>query len=127
MARISINEASKSFAVSRTTIYARIKAGQLSKDSEGKVDSADIARIFGSPSVKFTVQESKVEHVQLNSNEQLLKQENQQLKQQIQLLQQQLDYSKTNEQWLKQQIEQLQPKRIEHKSERKGFIAKLFG
>lgn len=127
MARVSINEASKSFAISRTTIYSKIKSGQLTKDSNGKLDTADLVRIFGSPEAKISVQESKVDSVQLNNIEQLLKQENEQLKKQIELLQQQLDYSKSNEQWLKQQIEQLQPKRIEHKPEKRGLIAKLFG
>ena len=141
MSKLSINQASKLFKVSRNTIYARIKKGDITKDSEGLVSVQDMVRLFGNKTDKKTtekaviellnsreqtVQESEQEVVHLKSNnEQLLEQQIEQLKAQVEQLEKQLEYVKANEAWLKQQLDQ---KLIEHKnSEKKGLLSKLFG
>ena len=141
MSNISINQASKLFNVSRNTIYARIKKGEITKNSEGNVSVQDMMRLFGNKSDKKvteqavtellknanqTVQptEHKVEQSK-NNNEQLLIQQIEQLKTQVEQLEKQLEYVKANEAWLKQQLDQ---KLIEHKSnEKKGLLGRLFG
>ena len=141
MSTLSINQASKLFKVSRNTIYARIKKGDITKDSEGLVSAQDMVRLFGNKTDKKatekaviellsnteqTVQVPKQKSEQLkNSNEQLLEQQVEQLKTQIEQLEKQLDYVKANEVWLKQQLDQ---KLIEHKKhEKKGLLSKFFG
>ena len=141
MSKLSINQASKLFKVSRNTIYARIKKGDITKDSEGLVSAQDMVRLFGNKTDKKatekaviellnnteqTVQFSELKSEQLkNSNEQLLEQQVEQLKAQIEQLEKQLDYVKANEAWLKQQLDQ---KLIEHKKhEKKGLLSKFFG
>jgi len=141
MSKLSINQASKLFKVSRNTIYARIKKGDITKDSEGLVSAQDMVRLFGKKTDKKatekaviellnnteqTVQFSELKSEQLkNSNEQLLEQQVKQLKAQIEQLEKQLDYVKENEAWLKQQLDQ---KLIEHKKhEKKGLLSKFFG
>ena len=141
MSNISINQASKLFKVSRNTIYARIKKGDMTKDSEGLVSAQDMVRLFGNKTDKKatekaviellnsreqTVQGSEQEVAHLKSNnEQLLEQQIEQLKAQVEQLEKQLEYVKANEAWLKQQLDQ---KLIEHKnSEKKGLLSKLFG
>lgn len=130
MARISINKASLDFNISRNTLYKHIKQGKITKDSEGKLDTIDLIRLYGSHANKqqpLTTSDSEV----LTVNEQL-KQENEHLKQQlsssetrINELKQQLEYVKQNENWLKQQLDQ---KLIEHKNhEKKGILGRLFG
>lgn len=130
MARISINKASLDFNISRNTLYKHIKQGKLTKDENGKLDSSDLVRLYGShvnEHQELTVGDSDA----LATNEQV-KQENEHLKQQllssetrINELKQQLEYVKQNEAWLKQQLDQ---KLIEHKSnEKKGLLSKLFG
>lgn len=130
MARISINKASLDFNISRNTLYKHIKQGKLTKDENGKLDSSDLVRLYGShvnEHQELTVGDSGA----LATNEQV-KQENEHLKQQllssetrINELKQQLEYVKQNEAWLKQQLDQ---KLIEHKSnEKKGLLSKLFG
>lgn len=130
MARISINKASLDFNISRNTLYKHIKQGKLTKDENGKLDSSDLVRLYGShvnEHQELTVGNSGA----LATNEQV-KQENEHLKQQllssetrINELKQQLEYVKQNEAWLKQQLDQ---KLIEHKSnEKKGLLSKLFG
>lgn len=141
MSTLSINHASKLFKVSRNTIYARIKKGDITKDSEGLVSAQDMVRLFGNKTdnkatekaviellnnTDKTVQVSEQKSEQLkSSSEQLLEQQVEQLKAQIEQLEKQLDYVKANEAWLKQQLDQ---KLIEHKKhEKKGLLSKFFG
>lgn len=141
MSNISINQASKLFKVSRNTIYARIKKGEITKNNEGLVPVQDMIRLFGNKtdkkvtdqavtellnSIKQPVQETEQYFEQsLSNNEQLLLQQIEQLKGQIEQLEKQLVYVKANEAWLKQQLDQ---KLIEHKSqEKKSLLGRLFG
>ncbi|MEG2053224.1 MAG: plasmid replication DNA-binding protein [Bacilli bacterium] len=133
MSNISINQASKLFKISRNTIYARIKKGEITKTSDGNVSVQDMMRLFGNKADKKVIEKSVTE--QLNStnnieqpkinNEQLLQQQIEQLKIQVEQLEKLLEYVKANEAWLKQQLDQ---KLIEHKSyEKKGLLGRLFG
>ena len=136
MSNISINQASKLFKVSRNTIYARIKKGELTKNSDGNVSVQDMMRLFGNKADKKVIEKSVTEQLnrtnnieqlfeqpQIN-NEQLLQQQIEQLKQQVEQLEKQLEYVKANEAWLKQQLDQ---KLIEHKNyEKKGLFSRLF-
>ena len=137
MSNISINQASKLFKVSRNTIYARIKKGDMTKNSDGLVSVQDMMRLFGNKSEKKATEnavtdllnstnniEQVIEQPKAN-NEQLLLQQIEQLKGQIEQLEKQLEYVKANEAWLKQQLDQ---KLIEHKSyEKKGLLGRIFG
>lgn len=137
MSNISINQASKLFKVSRNTIYARIKKGEITKNSDGLVSVQDMMRLFGSKADKKATEqavtellnntnniEQVIEHTKSNS-EQLLMQQIEQLKVQVEQLEKQLEYVKENEAWLKQQLDQ---KLIEHKSsEKKGLLGRIFG
>ena len=137
MSNISINQASKLFKVSRNTIYARIKKGEITKNSDGNVSVQDMMRLFGDKEDKKATEqavnellnstnniEQLIEHPKRN-NEQLLEQKIEQLKVQIEQLEKQLEYVKANEAWLKQQLDQ---KLIEHKNhEKKGLLGRLFG
>jgi polyhydroxyalkanoate synthesis regulator phasin len=137
MSNISINQASKLFKVSRNTIYARIKKGEITKNSDGNVSVQDMMRLFGDKADKKSTEqavnellnstnniEQLIEHPKRN-NEQLLEQKIEQLKVQIEQLEKQLEYVKANEAWLKQQLDQ---KLIEHKNhEKKGLLGRLFG
>lgn len=137
MSNVSINQASKLFKVSRNTIYARIKKGDITKDSNGNVSVQDMIRLFGGRQDKKGTEKAvkdllnQIEHteqdnsVQMNNTEQLLLIEIEQLKRLIEQLEKQLEYVKANESWLKQQLEQ---KLIEQKNnERRGLLSKLFG
>lgn len=137
MSNITINQASKMFKVSRNTIYARIKKGEITKDANGLVSVQDMIRLFGNRNDKKTTEQAIIEQLnttnktgqqieQSNSNtEQLLKQQIEQLKTQIEQLSKQLEYVQANERWLKQQLEQ---RLIEQKNyEKKGLLGRLFG
>ena len=137
MSNISINQASKLFKVSRNTIYARIKKGEITKNSDGNVSVQDMMRLFGNKADKKATEHAVTELLnnvnntdQLieqpkSNNEQLLQQKIEQLEGQIEQLEKQLEYVKANEAWLKQQLDQ---KLIEHKNhEKKGLLGRLFG
>lgn len=137
MSNISINQASKLFKVSRNTIYARIKKGEITKSSDGNISVQDMMRLFGNKADKKATEQAvtellsstrNIEHSieqPKNNNEQLLEQQIEQLKTQVEQLEKQLEYVKANEAWLKQQLDQ---KLIEHKSyEKKGLLGRLFG
>ena len=137
MSNISINQASKLFKVSRNTIYARIKKGEITKNSNGNVSVQDMMRLFGNKADKKATEqavtellnsvnniEQEIEQPKSN-NEQLLQQKIEQLEGQVEQLEKQLEYVKANEAWLKQQLDQ---KLIEHKSyEKKGLLGRIFG
>lgn len=137
MSNISINQASKLFKVSRNTIYARIKKGEITKNNDGTVSVQDIMRLFGNKADRKATEQavtellnstSKVEQLvdqTKHNNEQFLQQQIEQLKGHIEQLEKQLEYVKQNETWLKQQLDQ---KLIEHKNhEKKGLLGRLFG
>lgn len=127
MARISINKASQDFNISRNTLYKHIKQGKITKDANGKLDTIDLVRLYGthvSTQQESTTVDTKNDQVKIN-NEQLLLQQIDQLKHRVELLEKQLEYVKANETWLKQQLDQ---KLIEHKSsDKKGLLGRIFG
>ena len=137
MSNLSINQASKLFKISRNTIYARIKKGEMTKNSDGNVSAQDMIRLFGNKTDKKAIEQAiteqlnstaKIEQISeqpKNNNEQLLEQQVEQLKAHVEQLEKQLEYVKANEAWLKQQLDQ---KLIEHKNhEKKGLLGRLFG
>lgn len=137
MSNLTINQAGKLFNVSRNTIYARIKKGEMTKNAEGLVSAQDMIRLFGNRIDKKATEQAITEQLntqqktvqsfeQPSSNtEQLLTLQIEQLKAQVEQLQKQLEYVQANEQWLKQQLDQ---KLIEHKNyEKKGLLGRLFG
>ena len=137
MSNISINQASKLFNVSRNTIYARIKKGEITKNSDGNVSVQDMMRLFGNKADKKATEQAVTELLNTvnnieqlvdqpkSNNEQLLQQKIEQLEGQVEQLEKQLEYVKANEAWLKQQLDQ---KPIEHKNhEKKGLLGRLFG
>lgn len=137
MSNLSINQASKLFKVSRNTVYARIKKGEMTKNSDGTVSAQDMIRLFGNKTDKKAIEQAiteqlnstaKIEQIfeqPKNNNEQLLEQQVEQLKAHVEQLEKQLEYVKANEAWLKHQLDQ---KLIEHKNhEKKGLLGRLFG
>lgn len=65
---ISVSEASKRWGVSRTTIYKKIDEGELSRNSDKKVDT-EMLGVFGNPpNIKRNEQnENNVQWTRVNS------------------------------------------------------------
>lgn len=128
MARISINKASQEFNISRNTLYKHIKQGKITKDSDGKLDTSDLIRLYGTH--VNNQQESTTVDSNLQTINEQLKQENQQLKQHLAInemlvnqLQQQIQDLKQDKQRLFDQLEQ---KLLETKNSSKSLFGRLF-
>lgn len=61
MSLITITEASKEFGISRTTLYERIKSGELSRNADKLIDTSDLLRVFGEPGSPNTEQSVNVQ------------------------------------------------------------------
>lgn len=90
MKSLDIKTASKVFKVSRTTVYAKIKAGDLSQRSDKLIDFVEMVRVFGEPSSRMSKQEKAsnlseivhmVQHDNVLNNEQI--EQNERLKRRI--------------------------------------------
>lgn len=66
---ISVTEAAKEWGVSRTTIYQKINDGELSRNSDKKIDPSEMLRVFGEPVLKKRTERSvnSVQSTPLNS------------------------------------------------------------
>jgi hypothetical protein len=130
---LSILAAAKLYSMSRETIYKYLKTGELSKNSEGKIDLSEMIRVFGEPKTKARIAAdktimsvSKDKRTNKDSVFQLLI-ENEQLKLQTRQLQEQIDRGIARENWLQQQINDLMQRRIEHAPAKKSFLGRLLG
>lgn len=128
MARISINKASLDFNISRNTLYKHIKQGKITKDAEGKLDTSDLVRLYGTH--VNGQQDSTTVDTNISAQFEQLKQENQQLKQLLAVnemlvnqLQQQIHDLKQDKQHLFNQLEQ---KLLETKTSNKSLFGRLF-
>lgn len=110
---ISVSEAAKRWAVSRTTIYKKIDDGELSRNSDKKIDTTEMLRVFGNPTKDERTEQNQktVQKTPVNSEP---VQENVQLKHQLEMeklknvhLQQQVDHHKQLVENYQKQIEQL--------------------
>ncbi len=128
MSRISINKASLDFNISRNTLYKHIKQGKLTKDADGKLDTSDLIRLYGTH--VNGQQESTIVDTNISTQFEQLKQENQQLKQLLAVnemlvnqLHQQIQDLKQDKQHLFNQLEQ---KLLETKTSNKSLFGRLF-
>ena len=128
MARVSINKASLDFNISRNTLYKHIKQGKITKDADGKLDTSDSIRLYGTH--VNGQQDSTTVDTNISTQFEQLRQENQQLKQLLAVnemlvnqLQQQIHDLKQDKQHLFNQLEQ---KLLETKTSNKSLFGRLF-
>lgn len=69
MSQFSVIEIAELYGLNRQTVYKRIAKGELSKNSDGKIDLAEAIRVFGEPAkaqqFQNTEQQSSGENVEL--------------------------------------------------------------
>jgi len=66
MPLLTVTEAAKAAGVSRTTLYEKIKGGELSRNADKQIDTADLLRVFGELRTEDSKQ-TPTEHVQPES------------------------------------------------------------
>ncbi len=106
---ITITRASEDWNISRTTIYNKINSGKISKLENGRIDPAEMSRVFGQPKPK--VEKRKY----TSKNEQNLHP----LTLEKMLIEQELQFKKQSEQDLKDKINEykVRTERAERRAE----------
>ena len=99
MKALSVIELSQLYGMNRQSIYKRINKGDLSKNSDGKIDLSEAIRVFGEPSNKnnnvTTLQSTAVQKDT----------EVDMLKQQVDILKKQLELAHEREVFQREQLE----------------------
>lgn len=100
MKAMTVIELAKLYGMNRQSIYKRIKKGDLSKNSDGRIDLSEAIRVFGEP-----VQRSNPNVTQLQSTQLQKSAEVDILKQQVDMLQKQLELAQEREQFQREQLQ----------------------
>lgn len=99
MKALSVIELSKLYGMNRQSIYKRINKGDLSKNSDGKIDLSEAIRVFGEPSNK----NNNVTTLQSTAAQK--ETEVDMLKQQVNILKKQLELAHEREVFQREQLE----------------------
>lgn len=99
MKALSVIELANLYGMNRQSIYKRISKGDLSKNSDGKIDLSEAIRVFGEPS-KRTGQ-----NVALQSQATEKSAEVDILKQQVEILKKQLELAQDREVFQREQLQ----------------------
>jgi hypothetical protein len=98
MKALSVIELAQLYGMNRQSIYKRINKGDLSKNSDGKIDLSEAIRVFGEPSHKY----SNVTTLQSTSVQK--ETEVDMLKQQVDILKKQLELAHEREIFQREQL-----------------------
>jgi hypothetical protein len=102
---LNIKDSAKFAKVARSTVYAKIASGELSKTSEGLIDTAELLRIFGDPKIRDKTHKKKLlDNIEKTLDTPL---EISLLKEKIQLLESSLSDARNREEWLRGQVDKL--------------------
>lgn len=116
----SITEAANLYGKSRNTLTSHIKKGTLSKKQNGKIELAELLRVYGAlppaPKEQSTSGATDVSSTPLVA----------QLQRQVAQLEKQLEQAQTHISWLQAQVSDNAQRRIEHKPKR-SILARLLG
>ena len=99
MKALSVIELANLYGMNRQSIYKRINKGDLSKNSDGKIDFSEAIRVFGEPSHK----NNNVTTLQYTSVQK--ETEVDMLKQQVDILKKQLELAHEREIFQREQLE----------------------
>lgn len=106
MSQFSVIEIADLYGLNRQTVYKRIAKGELSKNSDGKIDLAEAIRVFGEPSK--SQQHQSHEHQGSGENIELLKFKLEALEKQLRLSNETIEELKEDKAFFKNQIETMQ-------------------
>ena len=99
MKALSVIELAELYGMNRQSIYKRINKGDLSKNSDGKIDLSEAIRVFGEPS-------SKIKNVTTLQSTSVQKEtEVDMLKQQVDILKKQLELAHEREMFQREQLQ----------------------
>jgi hypothetical protein len=126
---IDIKTAAKTFNVSRPTIYKKFNNGELSRLGNGKIDVAEMVRVFGEPSTR----KKEVPINNVSSLQEKLHEETEGLlREKVRFLEEQLREARNREDWLKGKVDELTDtvkllQAPNYNEKKRGLISRLFG
>ena len=95
MKALSVIELAKLYGMTRQAVYKQVNKGNLTKNSDGKIDLSEAIRVFGEPSQRVnqlqTTDTQKLSEVHI-------------LEQQVHMLQKQLDFAQEREQFQRDEL-----------------------
>jgi hypothetical protein len=100
MKALSVIELANLYRMNRQSIYKRINKGDLTKNSDGKIDLSEAIRVFGEPSQRHS---QNVTKLQSTSVQKLAEVDI--LKQQVDILQKQLELAQDRERFQREQLQ----------------------
>jgi hypothetical protein len=117
MKALSVIELSKLYGMTRQALYKQVNKGNLTKNSDGKIDLAEAIRVFGEPSKcvnsKQTTNTQKLSEVHL-------------LEQQVYMLQKQLEIAQEREQFQRDELK-AKNNQLQAKDEQIESLQRLLG
>lgn len=114
MKSLSVIELAKLYGMNRQSIYKRINKGDLSKNSDGKIDLSEAIRVFGEPSQRSNAHVTAVQSPTLQKSAEV-----DILSRQVDMLQKQLE--------LAQEREVFQREELKAKNEQIESLQRLLG
>lgn len=110
MKALSVIELAKLYGMNRQSIYKRINKGDLSKNSDGKIDLSEAIRVFGEPAQRSNENVALVQSttVQKSAEVDILKQQVDMLHKQLELAQEREQFQREELKAKNDQIESLQ-------------------
>lgn len=100
MKSLSVIELAKLYGMNRQSIYKRINKGDLSKNSDGKIDLSEAIRVFGEPSQRSTAHVAAVQSPTLQKSAEV-----DILARQVDMLQKQLELAQEREVFQREQLQ----------------------
>ena len=95
MKALSVIELAKLYGMTRQAVYKQVNKGNLTKNSDGKIDLSEAIRVFGEPSQRVnqlqTTDTQKLSEVHI-------------LEQQVHMLQKQLEIAQDREQFQREEL-----------------------
>lgn len=98
MKALSVIELAKLYGMNRQSVYKRINKGDLSKNSNGKIDLSEAIRVFGEPSQR------SIQNVTLQSQATVKSAEVDMLRQAVDMLQKQLQLAEEREVFQREEL-----------------------
>ena len=92
MKAMTVIELAKLYGMNRQSIYKRINKGDLSKNSDGKIDLSEAIRVFGEPSQRSSLNVTTLQSTQVQKSAEV-----DILRQQVDMLQKQLELAQERE------------------------------
>lgn len=100
MKAMTVIELAKLYGMNRQSIYKRIKKGDLSKNSDGRIDLAEAIRVFGEPAQRSSQNVTTLQSTTVQKSAEV-----DILKQQVDILQKQLELAQERESFQRQQLQ----------------------